>query len=228
MQAQGRSGLGSAPRPRPSCGAPLGPSDSPHLPAPASAAKELIAAIGLESRNARPGRHLETLQDLTRSRIDSPQIALITLPGPVPEISIDPSNSGDEAIGLDGAENRPGLGIDLVDLPVPVLSHPECPFGPGEPRVTAATRRRDRGDYTAALRIDLLDAILGELKKILAVEGRSSVSGDVDRAQHLAARRIEGVQLVSGRKPNLFAVIRDPVYPLDTREGSVLTNDFGR
>ena len=103
-----------------------------------------------------------------------------------------------------------------MDLPVPVLSHPECPFGPGEPRVTAATRRRDRGDYTAALRIDLLDAILGELKKILAVEGRSSVSGDVDRAQHLAARRIEGVQLVSGGKPDLLTVIRDSMHATGT------------
>src|SRR2546427_9459852 len=40
-------------------GASPGPADGPHLPAPASSAKELIAAIGLEPRNAHSGRHLE-------------------------------------------------------------------------------------------------------------------------------------------------------------------------
>src|SRR6266478_1418641 len=37
------------------------------------------------------------------------------------------------AVGLDRAKNRPCLGIDLMDLPVPILPHPECPFGPREP-----------------------------------------------------------------------------------------------
>jgi hypothetical protein len=59
-----------------------------------------------------------------------------------------------------------------MDLPAPMLPHPERPFGPREPRVTAAAGRRDRGEYTAGLRIDLLDAILGDLKQVLAVEGR--------------------------------------------------------
>jgi hypothetical protein len=53
-----------------------------------------------------------------------------------------------------------------MDLPVPILPHPERPFGPREPRVTAAAGRRDRGEHTAGLRIDLLDAILGELKQV--------------------------------------------------------------
>jgi hypothetical protein len=85
-----------------------------------------------------------------------------------------------------------------MDLPVPILPHPERPFGPREPRVTAAAGRGDRGEHTAGLRIDLLDAILGELKQVLAVEGRSGMRGDLDRAQRLPARGIEGVQLVSG------------------------------
>ena len=37
------------------------------------------------------------------------------------------------AVGLDRAKNRPCLGIDLMDLPVPILPHPERPFGPREP-----------------------------------------------------------------------------------------------
>src|SRR6267378_2155823 len=133
----------------------LGPADGSYLPAPSSSAEELIAAIGLEPRHAYSGRHLEPLQDLSRSRIDSPQIALVTFPGAVPELAVDPGDPGDEAVGLDGAENRPCLRIDLMDLPVPILPHPERPFGPREPRVTAAAGRRDRGEHTAGLRIDL-------------------------------------------------------------------------
>src|SRR5713101_7592969 len=52
---------------------------------------------------------------------DSPQIALVTFPGAVPELSVDPGDAGDEAVGLDRAKNRPCLGIDLMDLPVPIL-----------------------------------------------------------------------------------------------------------
>jgi hypothetical protein len=106
--------------------------------------------------------------------------------------------------------------------------HPERPFGPREPRVTAAAGRRDRGEYTAGLRIDLLDAILGDLKQVLAVEGRSCMRGDINRAQHLATRRIEGIQLVSGSKPDVLAVERNPMHLVDTRKGSILMEDFGR
>src|SRR6266581_6924035 len=96
-----------------------------------------------------------------------------------------------------------------MDLPVPILPHPERPFGPCEPRVAAAAGRRDRGEHSAGLWVDLLDAILGELKQVLAVEGRSGMRGDIDRAQRLSARGIEGGQLVSGRKPDVLTVVRD-------------------
>src|SRR6266404_1039853 len=129
-----------------------GPADGSHLPARCSSAEELIAAIGLEPRHAHSGRHFEPLQDLSRSRIDSPHIALVTFPGAVPELSVDPGDPGDEAVGLDRAKNRSCLGIDLMDLPVPILPHPERPLGPREPRVTTAARRRDRGEHTAGLR----------------------------------------------------------------------------
>src|SRR4030081_1381087 len=135
-----------------------GPADGSHLPAASASAEEPIAAIGLEPRHGHAGRYLEPLQDLSRSRIDPPQVAIVTLPGAVPELSVDPGDPGDEAVGLDGAEDRPGFGIDLMDLPVLILPHPERPFGPGEPRVFAAGRR-DRGEHTAGVWIDLLDAI---------------------------------------------------------------------
>src|SRR6202521_5998183 len=151
-------------------GASLGPADGPYLPARSSAAGELIAAIGRAPRNHRPGRHLEPLQYFSRSRFDSPQFALVTFPGAVPELSVDPGDPGDEAVGLDRAKNRPRLGIDLMDLPVPILPHPERPFGPREPRVAAAAGGRDGGEHTAGPRTDPLGGILGELKQGLAAD----------------------------------------------------------
>ena len=145
----------------------------------------------------------------------------------MPELAVDPGDAGDEAVGLDGAENRPGLGVDLVDLSIPILPHPEHPFGPREPRVTAAAGRRDRGEHTAGLGIDLLDALLRELKQVLAVERRSCMRGDIDRANRLPARRIERVQLVSGRKPDVLTVKRDPMHVVDTWKGSILIENFG-
>src|SRR5258706_8037727 len=142
-------------------GASFGPADGPHLAAAASAAEEQIAAIGLEPRHEDSGRHLEPLQNLSRPRIDSPQVALVTFPGALPDLSVDPGDPGDEALGLDRAKDRPGLGIDLIDLPVPILPYPERPFGPREPRVPAAPGRGDRGEHTAGLRVDLLEAIRG-------------------------------------------------------------------
>src|SRR5512143_324816 len=65
-------------------GASPGSADGSHLPAASASAEELIAAIGLEPRHADSLRHLEPLQDLSRARIDSPQIALVTFPGGVP------------------------------------------------------------------------------------------------------------------------------------------------
>src|SRR5664279_6385016 len=101
-------------------GASLGPANGPHLAATSASAEEVIAAIGLEPRNAHSGRHLEALHDLSRSRIDSPQIALVTVPGAVPELSVDPGNPGDEAVGLDRAKNRPCLGtVSYTHLTLP-------------------------------------------------------------------------------------------------------------
>jgi hypothetical protein len=86
-----------------------------------------------------------------------------------------------------------------------------------------------RGSWRAhgGLRIDLLDAIAGDLKQVLTVEGRSCIRGDFDRAQRLPARRIEGDDLVSSSKPDLLTVIRDSMHVVDTRKGSILTDDLG-
>src|SRR5258707_1382634 len=115
-----------------------------------------------------------------------------------------------------------------MDLPGPILPHPQRPFGPREPRVGAAAGRRNRSEHTAGLRIDLLDAILGDLEQVPAVEGGACMRGDIERAQRLAARRIEGLQSVSGSDPHMLAVIRDAAHFLDTWKGSVFTDDCGR
>ena len=204
-----------------------GPADGSDLAAASASAEELIAAIGLESRHACSRRHLEFLEGLSRCRIESPQIALVTFPGAVPKLAVDPGDPGDDAVGLDGAKDRPCLRIDLMDLAAPILPHPERSFGPCEPRIAAAAGRRDRREHTAGVRIDLVDAILGDLKQMLAVERRSRMRGDIDRAQRLSARGIEGVQLFSAGKPDVLTVKRHPIDAVGARKGAVFTEDFG-
>jgi hypothetical protein len=68
--------------------------------------------------------------------------------------------------------------------------------------------------------------ILGELKQVPAVEGRSRMRGDIDRAHRRPARKIEGARFVSGRKPHVPTVKRYPMHVVDTREGSVLMGGF--
>ena len=134
--------------------------------------------------------------------------------------------AGDEAIGLDGAKNRSGLRIDLMDFPVSILPDPKRPFGPGESRAAAAGRR-DGGEHAPGLRIDFLDSLVRELKQVPAVESRSRVRGDIDRAQRFPALGIEGVELVSRRKPHAFTVKRHTIHTVDARKRSILTEDFG-
>jgi hypothetical protein len=114
-----------------------------------------------------------------------------------------------------------------MDLPVAVVPDPERALGPGETRVTAAAGRRDRREHAAGLRIDLLDAIRGNLKQMLAVEGRSRVRGDIDRAQRFPARGIQGIQLGAGRKPDLPTVVRDSMYGVSTGKGPIFADDVG-
>src|SRR5579884_2336090 len=200
--------------------------DRSDLPGLASAAEELVAAIGLEPGNVDSGRHVERLKNFAGASIDVPQVALVTFPGRVPELAINPGHAGDEAVGIEGAKNRSGLGIDLMNLALPVLPHPEGPFGPRQPRVAAPARRRDDGEHAAALRINFLNAVFGDLKKVLAIERGSGMRGDIQRAQRLAGRRIEGVQLVSGGEPDVLTVVADAMHAVGAGEGTILTDDF--
>src|SRR5262249_24922513 len=113
------------------------------------------------------------------------------------------------------------------DPPTPVLSHPERPFRPREPGVATAARRRDGREHATSLRIDPLDAVLGDLEQVLAIEGGSRVCGDVDRAHRLAGLRIEGVQLVAGRNPDGAAVECAAGPRVGAREGTILAENLG-
>ena len=85
----------------------------------------------------------EPLQHLSRSLIDLPQIALVTFPGAMPELALDPGDPGNKAVGLDGAKNRPCLGIDLINLPVPILPAQSVPSAQASPQ--SLRRRRAPG-----------------------------------------------------------------------------------
>ncbi len=224
---QGRSArLDVRPEPPPAVETRLGRRTALTFPLAPPPQNNLSPPSELEPRDARSGRHLEPLQYPSRLRIDPPQFALVAFPGSVPELAVDPGDPGDEAVGHDRAKNRPGLRIDLMDLPLPVASHPERPFGPRKPRIGAAAGRRYRGEHAAGPRVDLLDAILGELIKALSIEGCPCMRGDVDPVENLPACRIEGVQPVSGRKPDALTVIGHPVHVVGARKGSVLAQDF--
>jgi hypothetical protein len=51
--------------------------------------------------------------------------------------------------------------------------------------------------------------------------------GDIDRVHDLSTHRIEGVQPVTGRKPDVPTVERYPGYLVGIREGSIFTENFG-
>src|SRR5580704_17745367 len=144
----------------------------------------------------------------------------------MPKLSIDPTDPGDEAVGFYGAKNRACFRIDLMDLPVAILPDPKRTFGPRESGVAAAAVRRDRGEHTASFGIDLLDAILGDLKQVFAVESRYCMRRDIYRAHHLSARRIEGIQLVSRCKPDVLTVIANSMHVVSSRKRAILLDDF--
>jgi hypothetical protein len=65
----------------------------------------------------------------------------VVFPGGVPQLAVHPGDAGDKALGLDGAQNRSGLGINPQDLPAPILPEPERSFSPGQPRTAVVGRR---------------------------------------------------------------------------------------
>lgn len=197
------------------------------LSALATTAEELIAAIGFETGDAHAGRHLDTFEHLPCFGIQSPQIAFVVVfPSAVPEFSVNPGDPCDVTVGLDRATNRTGLRINLMDFAVVILPHPERTFTPRQTRVAIFAGRRDRGKHTASFRINLLDAPVGDLKQVPAVERRSSIRRDLKRSFDLSAFRIEAIEFLAGGEPNGLAIVRKPMHSLRAREWTIFTNDF--
>ena len=91
--------------------------------------------------------------------IDAADVALVAFPGAVPQFPVHPRHAGDEAVGLDGAKNRPGFGIDLVDLARAMLADPQRAFGPCHAGVAAIARGRDGAQHLAGARLDRTDRL---------------------------------------------------------------------
>src|SRR5690606_34179177 len=103
---------------------------------------------------------------------------------------------------------------------------PESSFGPREAGVTAAAGRRNRAEYAAGLRIDLLYTVLGNLEQVLSVECRSGMRSDIDGADCAPARRIDGVQLVTGCEPDVLAVECNAMHLGGAGKRSILAENF--
>src|SRR3546814_20514232 len=78
--------------------ASFGAADGPHRSAAAAAAEVGVAAIGLEPRYTHARRHVDFLQDLSRLRVDPPQVPLVAFPLAVPEFAVHPGDAGDAAV----------------------------------------------------------------------------------------------------------------------------------
>ena len=144
--------------------------------------------------------------------------------GGVPELSIHPGDPGDEAVGLDGAKDRSGLGIDLVDLAVAILTHPERPFRPGQARA-AARGRGDGRDHSTGLRIDLLDAVAGELEEMRPSKA-VRMCWDIDGA-HVFPLAGSSAFNVSPAANQTFCPSKVTPATWSPGKGAILTDDLG-
>ena len=72
-----------------------------------------------------------------------------------------------------------------------------------------------------------MDAILGDLIQMPAVERRSRMRGDIDRAQRVSTFGIERLELCSAGKPDVLTIKRHPIDAVGPGKGAVFTEDFG-
>src|SRR5690606_3951489 len=172
-------------------------------------AVENVPAIGLQPADAGAGRHLQAFKYGAAVRVDVAQFALVALPGAVPQFAIDPAYAGDVSIRFDGAQDVTRGRIDLVDPPILVFAYPEAALGPGQARVRALAGSGDRSQHLAGARVDLVDARLGNLVQVPAIEGSARVADAIDRSHLLASPGVEGEQPGPGGRPYVPAVMGD-------------------
>ncbi|MOA34915.1 hypothetical protein D3C78_1563290 [compost metagenome] len=71
-----------------------------------------------------------------------------------------------------------------------------------------------------------MDAVFGDLEQVLPVKRGAGMGSDIDRAQHLAAFRVQGVDFAVACEPDLFAVPGDAAHVVDIGKRAIFTNDF--
>ena len=144
----------------------------------------------------------------------------------MPEIAIGPGDAGDVTARFDGAQDRARFRIEAVDFVVLVLADPEGSFGPCQSGTGAGAAGRGNGrqDF-ARSRVDLLDAAVGDLEQVAAVERRAGLGLDRDRARQGAACGVQRPQRVAGREPDMPAVEGQAVHLVDAVEGAVFADD---
>src|SRR5271169_237847 len=148
----------------------LGAAHGAYFAARTPAGVKQVGTIGLEPRYRDAFGHGEPGQNLAALGGDVADLALVAFPCAMPEFAVDPRHSRDEAVRLDRAQDRARLGVDLVDLPVAVLSDPEHALGPRQARVVTLAGRRKGRDHRSRRGVDLLNAIGGELIEVASVE----------------------------------------------------------
>ncbi|MNT36534.1 hypothetical protein D3C72_1726220 [compost metagenome] len=145
----------------------------------------------------------------------------------MPELPVDPGHAGDKAVGLQGAQHAPGLGIDLMDPALAVLAHPQAALGPRHAGRAVAAGHRNGREHLAGLGIHLLDVPVGDLVEMRAVKGRARIGGDVERARRPAAGRVKRDKARPGGEPHLLAVVGQPVHGVDAGKRAILAEDLG-
>ncbi|MNP61255.1 hypothetical protein D3C76_1564200 [compost metagenome] len=71
-----------------------------------------------------------------------------------------------------------------------------------------------------------MDAVVGDLEQMLAIERGAGMGSDIDRVQQLAAFRVQGVDFAVAGEPDLFAVPGDAAHMIDLGKRAIFTNDF--
>src|SRR5262249_41382613 len=102
----------------------------------------------------------------------------------MPELVVEPGDAGNEAVRLDGAYDRAGLRVDLVNLTIAILPDPERAFRPGHTGRPALRCRYCR-EHTAAVRVDLLNAIVRDLEQVPTIESGAFMRRHIECAHGL-------------------------------------------
>ena len=150
-----------------------------HLAAASAAAEETVAAVGFRPDTALPAgmssssSTLPVCGSIRRNSLWSPsQVPCHSSPS----TQVTPVTKRLDRWCAGSRRSR----VDLVDLALAVLAHPQRALGPGQARIAAAAGGGDGVEHAAGPGVDLQDAVLEDLVEVLAVECGARMRSDVD------------------------------------------------